>query len=111
MAMDVLGPLPTTNQGMKYILVIMDYFSKWPEVFALEDQQAETIVKCLLEVITRHGAINVLLSDQGTNFESQKVKDLCSTYGIEKRRTSPYHPMCDGMVERFKRTLLSMLSM
>ena len=40
MAMDVLGPLPTTNQGMKYILVIMDYFSKWPEVFALEDQQA-----------------------------------------------------------------------
>jgi transposase InsO family protein len=55
--------------------------------------------------------MKVLLSDQGTNFESQRVKDLCSTYGIEKRRTSPYRPMCDGMVERFNRTLLNMLSM
>jgi hypothetical protein len=58
MKFDLLGPLPTTNNGMKYILVIMDYFSKWPEVFALEDQQAETIVKCLLEVITRHGVVH-----------------------------------------------------
>jgi hypothetical protein len=47
----------------------MDYFSKWPEVFALEDQQADTIVKCLLEVISRHGAMKILLSDQGSNFE------------------------------------------
>jgi hypothetical protein len=42
-AIDVLGPLPVTDQGMKYILVVIDYFSKWPEVFALEDQQAENI--------------------------------------------------------------------
>jgi hypothetical protein len=111
MAMDVLGPLPVTDRGMKYILVVMDFFSKWPEVFALEDQQADSIVKCLLEVISRHGAMKILLSDQGSNFESQKVKDLCELYGIDKRRTSPYHPMCDGMVERFNRTLLSMLSM
>jgi hypothetical protein len=68
MAMDVLGPLPVTDRGMKYILVVMDYFSKWPEVFALEDQQADTIVKCLLEVISRHGAMKILLSDQGSNF-------------------------------------------
>jgi hypothetical protein len=59
-AMDVFGPLPDTYQGMKYILVVMDYFSKWPEVFALEDQQAETIFKYLLEVISRHGAMKVL---------------------------------------------------
>ncbi len=86
--MDVLGPLPVTDRGMKYILVVMDYFSKWPEVFALEDQQADTIVKCLLEVISRHGAMKILLSDQRSIFESQKVKDLCELYGIDKRRTS-----------------------
>ena len=55
--------------------------------------------------------MKILLSDQGSNYESQKVKDLSELYGIDKRRTSPYHQMCDGLVESFNRTLLRMLSM
>ncbi len=77
MAMDVLGPLPIRSEGNKFILVVMDYFSKWPEVYALENQKAEVITKCLIDVFTRHGAPKVLLSDQGRNFESNMVKELC----------------------------------
>jgi hypothetical protein len=111
MAMDVLGPLPISSEGNKFILVVMDYFSKWPEVYALENQKAEVITKCLIDVFTRHGAPKVLLSDQGRNFESNMVKELCAAFGIDKRRTSPYHPECDGMVERFNRALVDMLAM
>jgi transposase InsO family protein len=89
----------------------MDYFSKWPEVFALKNQTADTIVECLLDVFTRHGTPKILLSDKGRNFESNRVKKLCNAMDIDKRRTSPYHPECDGMVEKFNRTLLDMLAM
>jgi hypothetical protein len=80
-------------------------------VFALKNQTADTIVESLLDVFTRHGTPKILLSDQGRNFESNMVKELCNAMGIDKRRTSPYHPECDGMVERFNRTLLDMLAM
>ena len=49
--------------------------------------------------------------DQGTNFESHMIDELCKVFGIDKRRTTPFHPQCDGMVERYKRTLVDMLAM
>jgi Integrase core domain len=111
MAMDVLGPLPRTARGNEYILVVMDYFTKWPEVYPISDQKAGTICECLRDVVATHGAPRILLSDQGRNFESEMIKELCAAYGIDKRRTTPLHPQCDGMVERFNKTLAIMLTM
>ena len=107
-AMDVCGPLPVTEWGNKYILVAADYFSKWPECWAIPDQEAKTIARCLEELIGRHGVPQALLTDQGKNFECKVISEICKLLKIEKLRTA-YHPQCDGQVERFNRTLGNMI--
>ena len=70
MGVDVLQ-LPLTFSGNQYAVVLMDYFAKWPEVFAVPNQKAETIARLLVEcVISRHGVPELLLSDRGANFLS-----------------------------------------
>lgn len=110
-ALDILGSLPTTPAGNKYILVVSDYFSKWVEAFAIPDQEASTVANLLVrEVICRFGVPLFIHSDQGRNFESLLFAEVCSLLGMEKTRTTSYHPQSDGMVERFNRTLENQLS-
>ena len=105
-AMDVAGPFPTSDSGNRYVLVVMDYFSKWPEVYAIPNQEARTIVDVFSRNwICRYGVPSEVHSDQGRNFESAIFKEMCDSYGIKKTRTTPLHPQSDGMVERFNRTL------
>ena len=109
--MDILGPLPTTVRGNKYVLVVGDYFTKWTEAYPMPDSEATTVARLLVnEFICRFGVPEQLLTDQGRNFESTLIEQICQLLGIRKMRTTPYHPQSDGMVERFNRTLLSMLS-
>ena len=108
-AMDVFGSLNRTKAGNKYILVLMDYATKWPEAFALRNVTAETIVNCLIEVTARIEVPQELLTDNGSNFMSKVMKKYCSMTGIKQIRTSPYHPQTDGMVERFNATLKRLL--
>ncbi|PIK46153.1 Retrovirus-related Pol polyprotein from transposon [Apostichopus japonicus] len=111
-ALDIMGPLPITPKGNRYILVIADYFSKWVEVAAIPNQEAVTIAKILIErFICRFGIPDEIHSDQGRQFESKVFQKTCELLRIRKTRTTPYHPQSDGMVERFNRTLETMLSM
>ena len=111
LATDILGELPVTDNGNKYILVISDYFTKWTESFPMPNMESKTCAKLLVEeVVSRFGVPNVIHSDQGRQFESRLFKDMCELLQIEKTRTTPYHPQSDGMVERFNRTLCTMLS-
>lgn len=111
-ALDILGPLPETPKDNKYIVVIGDYFSKWTEAFPLPNQEAETVAKLLVEQwVCRFGAPRIIHTDQGRNFESRLFKEVCQLLNIYKTSTSPYHPQSDGMIERFNRTLASMLSL
>ena len=110
-AVDVMGPLPVTKKGNKYLLVAMDYFTKWPEAYALQDQEAKTVATVLVrEFVCRFGTPLELHSDQGRIFESELIKEICEILGINKTRTTPYHPQSDGMVERYNRTLATQLS-
>ena len=111
-AIDVLGPLPVSESGNRYILIAMDYFTKWPEAYALPNQEAQTIAKVLVDqFVSRFGAPAQLHSDQGRNFESQVFTEMCKLLGIEKTRTTPLHPQSDGMVERYNRTLEHQIAM
>ena len=110
-AMDILGPLPETDRGNRYVLVVGDYFTKWIEAYPLPNQEANTIARVLVEqFICRYGVPKELHSDQGRNFESNLMMEVCKLLGVKKTRTCPYHPRGDGFVERFNRTLTTMLT-
>ncbi|KAL5516359.1 hypothetical protein EMCRGX_G001657 [Ephydatia muelleri] len=92
-AMDIMGPLPETSRGNKYILVIADYFTKWSEGYPIPNMEAITVAKCLVnEFICRFGVPEQLHSDQGRNFESKVIKNICDLLQIRKTRTSPITP-------------------
>lgn len=111
-AVDILGPLPETLNKNKYILVIVDYFSKWTEAFPLPNQEAHSIARVLVEEwVCWYGVPRRLHSDQGRNFEYSLFKELCKLLQINKSHTSPYRPQSDGLIERFNRTQLSLLSL
>lgn len=110
-ALDILGPLPLTKKGNKYILVMVDCFSKWTEAVALPDQEASTVAKAFVDTIICHfGTPLQIHTDQGRNFESNLFKEMCNLFQIDKTRTTSYHPQSNGNVERFNRTLGDMLS-
>ena len=107
---DVLQ-LPRTKQGNRYAVVVVDYLTKWPEVFATADQSSATIAKVLVEgVMSRHGVPGEVLSDRGKSFLSGLMEEVEALLGYKKMNTTAYHPQTDGLVERYNRTLLSMLA-
>lgn len=110
-ALDILGPLPRTDRGNKYILVVGCYFTKWIESYALPNQEAETVASVLVEqYICRFGVPRQIHTDQGTNFESRLFQKMCELLWIDKTHTCKMNPKSDGMIERFNQTLEKMLS-
>lgn len=108
---DVMGPFPRSERGNRFVLTSMDYFTKWPEAYALPDQEAETVVDALVDgMFSRFGVPESIHSDQGRNFESRVFAVMCEKLGIHKTRTTPLHPQSDGLVERFNRTLAEQLA-
>ena len=92
-------------------MVVGDYFSRWREAIPIPNQKASTVADRLVdEVSMRFSAPEQLHSDQGWQFESQLLNEVCKLLHIHKTRTTPYHPQSDGLVERFNRTMLSMLA-
>ncbi|CAC5412258.1 unnamed protein product [Mytilus coruscus] len=110
-ATEILGELPETENGNKYILVVSDYFTKWTEAFPMPNMKAQTDAKIIVEeVVTRVGVPHYIHSDQGRQYESKLFQEMCRHLGITKTRTTPYHSQSDGMVERFNQTLENMFS-
>eukprot|EP00731_Ephydatia_muelleri_P005167 Em0002g1343a len=110
-AVDILGPLPRTEKGNSYVLAATDYYTRWVEAYAIPDQGASTVAQKLVdELFCRFSPPEQLHSDQGRQFESDLVAEVCKLLKICKTRTTPYHPQGDGLVERFNRTLLDMLA-
>jgi transposase InsO family protein len=109
--MDIVGQFPKTERDNKYILVVCDYFTRWTEAFPLPNQEAATVAQVFVnEYVCRYGVPEQLHTDQGRNFESKLIQEICELLQIHKTRISPYHPQADGLVERFNSTLEAMLS-
>lgn len=111
-SIDLQGPYRSTRRGNRYIIVAIDYLTKWVEARCLKDATAISTARFIVDrIIHRHGvpAGMKLLSDQGANFESKLIRELCEMYGITKLRSSPYHPQGNGAVERENRELKELL--
>jgi len=107
---DLVGPLPPSN-NFKYLLTVIDRFTRWPEAWPLENMSAHAVAQSLtVNWIARFGVPDIITTDQGRQFESELWRSLFSTFGIQHTRTSPYHPQSNGLVERFHRTLKSALT-
>ena len=88
-----------------------DYFRRWTEAYALPNKEAATVARFLVnEWICRFEVPDAIHSDQGANFEGHLFTEVSELLGMEKTRTTPYHPQSDGLVERINQTLLMMLS-
>ena len=107
--MDVVGPLPRSRRGHQYILVVCDYATRYPEAMALRKVDAGSVADHLMQLFARVGIPKEILSDQGTNFMSQLLRELYNLLNIRPIRASPYHPRTDGLVEHFNKTLKSVL--
>ena len=108
---DFVGPLPRTAKGNKYICVITEYLTKWPEAKEMKEATAENVVKFLYEtIICRYGCPKIILSDRGTHFNNKLVDGLCQKFEIKHKLSLPYHPQTNGLVERFNRTLCEALA-
>ena len=96
--------------GFEYVLVITDHFTKYSIAVPTRNQTAKTTAEALFRnFIIHYGIPQKFHSDQGANFESKVIRELCDLLNISKSRTTPYHPMGNGQCERFNRTLISML--
>lgn len=102
--------LDISADGNRYALVFQDYLTKWPEIFAVKDRTAPTVAKCLAELVWRHGVPAKLIHDRAAEFLSDVLQDTAAILGLTQLPTSGGHPQTDGLVERFNRTLKSMLT-
>ncbi|KAJ8375574.1 hypothetical protein SKAU_G00061540 [Synaphobranchus kaupii] len=107
--MDIVGPLPKSSRGHRYILVILDYATRYPEAIPLRTATGKTVAKELFMLCSRVGIPEDILTDQGSCFMSNVMKALCQLMKVKQVRTSVYHPQTDGLVERFNKTLKQMM--
>eukprot|EP00731_Ephydatia_muelleri_P017503 Em0010g601a len=106
---DLIGPLPETKKGNKYIVTLLDYFSKWPEACPIPNKTALAVAQFLFEMFCRFGCCEVVISDQGREFVNAVQAELFALTGTKHCLTSAYHPQSNGLTERFNQTLQTAL--
>ena len=110
LAIDILGPLPKTKTGKRFLLVIKDRFTKLTQVVALRTITAYTVAVGFCDAwVFKYGVPRTLLSDYGPQFSAKFFHNTCRVLGITNLYTSAYHPQTNGQVERYNRTIASML--
>ncbi|XP_072030629.1 uncharacterized protein [Amphiura filiformis] len=107
--MDILGPLQMTTSKKRYILVIVDYATRFPVAVPLSNIRSSTIAEELSNLFCFVGIPDELISDQASDFKSKLIEQVCELMSITHLFSTPYHPETNGLVERFNGTLKSML--
>ena len=109
-AVDLIGPIaPLTDRGNIYVLTMVDYATRYPEAISLKNIEAETVTQALVTMFSGVGIPEEIFSDQGSQFLSGVMKEFSRLLLINQMVTTPYHQMCNGLVERFNGTLKAMV--
>ena len=109
-AVDLIGPIaPITDKGNRYILTIVDYATRYPEAIPLPKIEAERVAEAMFETFCRIGFPREVLSDCGTQFTSDVMKEVSRLISLKQLFTTPYNPKCNGLCERVNGVLKSML--
>ena len=109
-AVDIIGPIaPPSEAGHRYILTLVDYTTRYPEAVPLKKITTEAVAEALLDIYSRVGIPEEVLTDQGTQFMSECMQEVSRLLSIKGLTSTPYHPICNGLVERWNGTLKSML--
>ena len=109
-AVDLIGPIhPPSEEGHRYILTLVNYATRYPEAIPLKKVSSETVAEALVNMYSRLGIPEEVLSDMGTQFVSECMQEVSRLLSIRQLSTTPYHPICNGLVENFNGTLKSML--
>lgn len=109
-AVDLIGPIqPATDRGNRYILTLVDFASRYPEAVPLKGIETEKVAEALIDIFCRIGVPKEMLTDQGTQFTSELMAKRSRLLSFRQLMTTPYHPMCKGLVERFNGTLKQIL--
>lgn len=109
-AIDIVGPLPISDQGNKYLITYIDHFSRWCEAYPVPEIGSKDVARTLLDFTSRFGCPAVILTDKGTNLISESMQSLYRSLGIKKVQTTAYHPQGNGMLEVYHRSLGNALS-
>ena len=109
-AVDLIGPIvPASDKGHQYVLTLVDYATRYPEAVPLKNIDTETVAEALLDLYSRVGIPEEVLSDLGTQFVSECMQKVSRLLSIRRLTTTPYHPICNGLTEKFNGTLKKML--
>ena len=109
-ALDIIGPIiPASDRGFRYVLTAMDYSTRYPEAVCLKSIDTETVAESLVDIFTRVGIPDEILTDCGANFTSALMREVCRLMSVRHLTTTAYHPQTNGLVEKFNGTLKSML--
>lgn len=104
LALDFKGPLPSSTNN-KYLLTIIDEYSRFPFAYPCPDVSTQSVIKCLTELFSIFGMPSMIHTDQGASFMSNELKNFLHTKGISTSRSAPYNPKGNGQVERLNGTL------
>ena len=109
-SIDLVGPLPKSRGGYKYLFTYIDNASRWPEAIPLRSITSKSVISAFETICLRNGFPRTVISDNGTQFGSHDFKRFCSKHHIQAIQTSPYRPQSNGLVERMHGTLVTMIN-
>ena len=101
-SIDLIGPLPVTTNKNKYILVSVDYLTRYTATAALSGKTAKEVADAIVKIFCEHGIPRILLSDNGLEFRNSVMKSLSEKLGFRHKTIACHHPSSQGLVERKK---------
>ena len=106
---DLIGPLPTTSNGNRFILVVTCFLSRYVVVKAIPNKKEDVVAQGLWEIFCEHGSPSVIFSDNGNEFRNQILKEMVKNFKISHVKAAVYHPSSNGLCERKNGSILTAL--